>query len=97
MTTTLYRVSLTKLTDEFGQLSETIRRFEDKLAAIKEELISRDVEKWEGDFFTITRNSELKTKLDEEAVKAKVGLKWYQNNTKSHTTTKYHYKRKLLG
>lgn len=74
--------NLIALADEYGRLDAMKKALEEKLAALKAELKAAGVEKIEGKMFIVTQKLAIRQTLDTNAVKAKMGQDWYDDNSK---------------
>ena len=88
MTTTFHNASTMQLADDYGMLDLQIKALTERKDAIKGELLSRNVEKVEGQSFTVTVSASTRTTYDDKAIRAALGddiCKTYERVTETVT------------
>lgn len=73
MASTFHNTTTADLADEFGALKGQVDAIEERLSAIKKEMLARQVERVEGQRFTVTISSQTTKRLDTKALKAALG------------------------
>lgn len=73
MTNPFHNLSSAELADDYGAVDGQIKALSERKDAIKSELLARNIEKIEGERFTLTVSEQVSKRLDTKALKDALG------------------------